>query len=82
MSEPSGSAPSPSRAEPGDDPLEPAHRGGRAVELDDQHVARAHRALRQRAGRVQAQRAATGVAPAVRASTSWPTVRPPRGCRK
>ena len=68
--------------QPGDDPLEPEQRGRRAVEVDDDHVARAHRALRQRR-RSRSMRSAplTGVAPAVRASTSCPTDSPPRGCR-
>ena len=45
------------RAQPGDDALQPEHRGWRSVELDHQDVAGAHRALRQRARRAQSQRA-------------------------
>ncbi len=43
VSEESDSTPSRSEAEPRDDPLEPAHRGRRAVEFDDDDVAGAHR---------------------------------------
>ncbi len=45
----------PRGSQPGDDALEPAHRRRGPVELDHEHVPRAHRALRQRAGGAQAQ---------------------------
>ena len=43
--------------EPGDDPLQPEHRGWRAVDLDHQHVAGARRAPEEAVGGGQAQRA-------------------------
>ena len=57
------------------------HRRGGAVEFDHQDVARPHRTLRRPPVAVSLSAPLTGVAPAVRASTSWPTDRPPRGCR-